>query len=97
MPVQQLDRATRRGKGARQGNPEAKKAMDKEWSRLREMDVWDESNVREWADVAAEAIKENEKCTLAGYSPSVEKRTANWQTTTRFESLRVVWCSKAIM
>eukprot|EP00975_Prorocentrum_lima_P047265 9883593-Prorocentrum_lima.AAC.1 len=29
-------------------NPKAKAALDKEWDRLRSINTWDESNVREW-------------------------------------------------
>ena len=35
--------------------PAAQKAMQVEWDRLRHKGVWDESEVREWDDVAAEA------------------------------------------
>ena len=37
--------------------PDAKKAMDDEWTRLINAKVWDTSVVREWDDVAAEAVK----------------------------------------
>ena len=36
-------------------NPKARAALQKEWDRLREIPAWDESKVREWADVSAEA------------------------------------------
>ena len=35
--------------------PAAQKALRKEWDRLRKIGCWDESSVREWSDVAAEA------------------------------------------
>ena len=35
--------------------PAAQKTMQVEWDRLRHKGVWDESKVREWDDVAAEA------------------------------------------
>ena len=35
----------------------ARASLEKEWSRLRKIDTWDESRVREWSDVAAEARK----------------------------------------
>ena len=35
--------------------PVAQKAMQVEWDRLRAKNVWDQSIVREWDDVAAEA------------------------------------------
>ena len=38
--------------------PQAKAAMDKERAQGREKGVWDEAIVREWADVAAEAVRE---------------------------------------
>ena len=42
-------------------NAQASKACDSEWARLRDIDggvgCWDEKNVREWEDVAAEARK----------------------------------------
>ena len=37
--------------------PEAKKAMDKEWNRLRDKRVWIEEKPREWDEVRAEAKK----------------------------------------
>ena len=67
------------GTRERQENPAAKKAMDKEWNRLREMGVWDESDVREWADVAAEAVREKREVHFGWIFPSAEKRTASWQ------------------
>ena len=36
-------------------NPKAKAAMQAEWDALRSRKLWDESIVREWDDVAAEA------------------------------------------
>ena len=39
----------------RKENPLARAALAKEWRRLREGGCWDESRVREWRDVAAEA------------------------------------------
>ena len=35
--------------------PEAIAAKKKEWKNLRDKDVWDESTVREWSQVAAAA------------------------------------------
>ena len=32
-------------------NPKAKEALDKEWSRLRQIPTWDEDGVREWSEV----------------------------------------------
>ena len=45
------------GAAETRASPEAQKAILKEWSRLREKNVWDEriTHVREWNDVAAEA------------------------------------------
>ena len=37
----------------------AQSAMSKEWDRLRERKVWDESYIREWSKVAAEAQRLN--------------------------------------
>ena len=37
------------------GNPKAQAALLKEWDRLRASKCWDETRVREWADVAGEA------------------------------------------
>ena len=42
------------GTKERLGNPKAKAAMDLEWNKLRDTEVWDVTWVREW--VAAEAI-----------------------------------------
>ena len=36
-------------------NPKAKQAMQSEWDRLRSRKAWDESNPREWSDVARDA------------------------------------------
>ena len=40
---------------------EAKAAMDKEWKRLRDKNVWDERGVREWDDVRAEAKRKGQE------------------------------------
>ncbi|WP_288993063.1 polyprotein of Ty1/Copia retrotransposon, partial [uncultured Marinobacter sp.] len=45
--------------------PLAQKARDAEWRRLREQDVWDEENVREWDEVCAEAKANGTECHLA--------------------------------
>ena len=42
-------------------HPKGREAQASEWSRLRKVTTWDESAVREWADVAAEAKKKNQK------------------------------------
>ena len=39
--------------------PKAKEAMDKEWKRLWDKNVWDATSVRAWNDVAAEATRTN--------------------------------------
>merc|ERR1712004_149035 len=36
-------------------NDDARKAMKKDWDRLRSMDTWDETEVLEWRDVARKA------------------------------------------
>eukprot|EP00975_Prorocentrum_lima_P058500 12271059-Prorocentrum_lima.AAC.1 len=36
-------------------NPKARAALDKEWERLKSINTWDESTVREWRDVAKDA------------------------------------------
>eukprot|EP00975_Prorocentrum_lima_P035514 7463498-Prorocentrum_lima.AAC.1 len=36
-------------------NPKAKAALYKEWERLKAINTWDESIVKEWKDVAKEA------------------------------------------
>ena len=38
-----------------QSNKAAQAALDKEWNKLLKVTAWDESKVREWKDVAAEA------------------------------------------
>ena len=49
------------GSSERQSDPRAKAAMDKEWQTLRDKDVWDETDVREWDAVAEEAVANGEK------------------------------------
>jgi hypothetical protein len=46
------------GKAERMSNPRAKAALQSEWDKLRRQGVWDETRVRPWAEVAAEARKE---------------------------------------
>ena len=41
--------------------PAAQQALQKEWDKLRAAGCWNESGVREWADVAAEARRKNAK------------------------------------
>ena len=41
--------------------PAAQAALQKEWDKLRAAGCWDESGVREWADVASEARRKNAK------------------------------------
>ena len=41
--------------------PAAKASIDKEWDRLRRRMAWDQSTVREWSDVAAEARREGDE------------------------------------
>eukprot|EP00975_Prorocentrum_lima_P028004 5887104-Prorocentrum_lima.AAC.1 len=41
-------------------NPKAKAALDKEWERLKSINTWDESIVKEWKDVAREARTKSE-------------------------------------
>ena len=43
------------GKKEIEAQPKAQEAVQKEWQRLRDKRVWDESSVREWGDVAKEA------------------------------------------
>ena len=47
------------GKKEIAGQPKARDAMEKEWKRLWDKDVWGATTVREWNDVAAEARREN--------------------------------------
>jgi hypothetical protein len=49
------------GKAEIAKTPAAKAAMDIEWERLRKKKVWNESLVREWGDVAAEARRKGEE------------------------------------
>ena len=44
-----------------QASPKAKAAMDMQWTRLRNRMAWDESSVREWSDVAAEARRKSQE------------------------------------
>ena len=41
--------------------PAAKAAMDSEWKRLIDKRVWDVGSVREWRDVAAEALRKKKE------------------------------------
>ena len=41
--------------------PAATEALLKEWAKLRAAGCWDEKNVREWKDVAAEALRSGTK------------------------------------
>ena len=41
--------------------PAAQKAMDAEWQRLRDKDVWDEDHPREWAEVRREADRKGQE------------------------------------
>ena len=43
------------------GNAAAQAALAKEWDRLRAVGCWDESRVRAWDDVAADARKTGKK------------------------------------
>ena len=45
------------GKAEIAAEPEAREAMDKEWDRLREKKVWDESEIEDWDVHAAKARK----------------------------------------
>jgi RNA:NAD 2'-phosphotransferase (TPT1/KptA family) len=49
------------GKREALSNPKAKASLDKEWDKLRRQQCWDESKVREWSDVAAEAKRKGIK------------------------------------
>ena len=49
------------GSSERQTDPRAKAAMDKEWQTLRDKEVWDESDVREWDTVAEQAVANGEE------------------------------------
>ena len=42
-------------------DPKAFAALEKEWKKLRDLGCWDQSRVREWRDVAAEAKREGTK------------------------------------
>ena len=44
-----------------QADPAAAASINKEWKRLRDRKAWDETTVREWSDVAAEARRANEE------------------------------------
>ena len=48
------------GKKEIQENPKAKAALQKEWDRLRQAGCWDETKVRSWREVAAEARQKGE-------------------------------------
>ena len=42
-------------------DPKAFAALEKEWKKLRDLGCWDQTRVREWRDVAAEAKREGTK------------------------------------
>ena len=46
-------------------NPDAWKAMEKEWKRLRDQNVWDEEHPRDWIEVRREAQEKGKGCTEA--------------------------------
>ena len=54
------------GKKELLSNPAAKAAMDKEWQRLKDQEVWDMDSVSEWSDVAATARRDGKDIQL-GY------------------------------
>ena len=41
--------------------PDAQKAVQKEWDRLRDITTWDETKVREWQEVARECWRDGSK------------------------------------
>ena len=47
-------------KAEAEANAEAKKALSKEWDRLREIGAWDESGVREYSELMRELSARNE-------------------------------------
>ncbi len=61
---------------SRENSGEAKKALDKEWMRLRKIICWREDQVREWKNVQTEA-KNKGHTVLVGriFDLCVEKRS----------------------
>ena len=49
------------GKKEMINQPEARAAMDKEWNRLRDKQVWDEDHPREWEDVRRQATRDGQE------------------------------------
>ena len=47
-----------------QADPAATASINKEWKRFRDRKAWDETSVREWSDVAADARRANEEVTM---------------------------------
>ena len=77
--------------------PAAQKAMQVEWDRLRSKQVWDQSVVREWDDVALERPARQVRVyaqTWGTYLASVSKRTVSSQKVTHPGSTRDEWSSR---
>ena len=74
--------------------PKAQEAMNAEWDRLLKAEVWDTKVVREWDDVAAEAIRNKRKFILGIFLTSVVRRGLNCLLVVMDESSRVVLCFK---
>ena len=69
--------------------------MDKEWNQLREKTVWDETVVREWADVAAEAIRDKKEVHFGWLFGIRGERIVNFLKTISFARTKGEWSSRA--
>ncbi len=57
-------------------NPKAQEAMQKEWKRLRDINTWDESSVREWEDVRKEAKASGETIHIGRVFPILVEKNS---------------------
>ena len=58
------------------GNPKAQKTIKKEWDRLCRLGTWDESKVRNWADVKNEAKRAGETVHIGRLLPTLVEKSS---------------------
>ena len=76
-------------------NSDGYASIDKEWKRLRDRKAWDESVVREWYDVAAEARRTGHEVHMGMLFGFVVERIPICLRVTRAESSKDVLCFRA--
>ena len=80
-----------------QASPKAKAAMDMQWTRLRNRMAWDESSVREWSDVAAEARRKSQEVhmgMLFGFDVEKNLDVPEGDPRRKFKGVGVPLCSR---